>query len=446
MGHSIPMRKIILSIIILILIILAFGCSQSNKENLSQQQIASQENSIQKDSEPVALVITKELPSPKEQPPIPSNTDKNLPAENKLFSKLTELKDKLSYPREQTYFIGDLVVTNREHIINNTKFVIKGNIFVNGTGRLIVRDSELVFNQDYNQQFRVYIQDNAMLDFENVKLTTNGKWFNFLYNNNPQIKFKNVHGEDCCLPWHGSSDNSRFDIKESTVGLTLSQNVKIDAVDSSLFFELVMTNSTGTFNLPKGHVDDYTLKIPNNENNLMQIAVKNSEFTDWGTTLDKYTDITFIDSKMTIGINAGSDWSRSESQNAYVKVSGLKTKTYDDFSLDFDTNKLHLINTFTRDWYPQAFNNATIEISDSDLADLQNYGGTSRAIVRNSNAMIAIARENVTYYFYDSVINQDAIAHDNANIYLYNTKVNGKLIEDGNGKVWVDGKRWIDDN
>ncbi|HIH42904.1 TPA: hypothetical protein HA246_04635 [Candidatus Woesearchaeota archaeon] len=435
------MKKITQLIIVLLSVIMLTSCSSIPQENISQKQVYVQEKSLQKDSEPEPIVVTKELPSPKEQTPIPSNTDKNLPAENNLLSKLTELKDNLLYPREQTYFTGDLIVTNREHIINNTKFVIKGNIFVNGTGKLIVKDSELVFNQDFNQQFRVYIQDNAMLDFENVKLTTDGKWFNFQYNNNPQIKFKNVHGEGCCSPWHGSSDNVKFDIKESTVGLTLSQNVKVDAVESSLFFELVMTNTSGTFNLPKGHVDDYSLKIPNNENNLMQIDVKNSEFTDWGTTLDKYTNITFVDSKMTIGINAGSDWERKESQNAYVKVSGLKTKTYPDFSLDFDTNKLRLINTFTRDWYPQAFNNATIEISDSDLADLQNYGGTSRAIVRNSNAMIAIARENVTYYFYDSIINQDVIAHDNANIYLYNTKVKGRILENGNGKVWVDGKR-----
>ncbi len=437
------MRKRILTLGILVLLFLIVGCSNS-EQNMPQKEISVQDSEIQKHVSIEEQSIVSNISSEKYDPikePANAEPAENMPKENKFLKTLSEIKNSLIYPREPIYYSGDLIIADKEYTINNSKFIIKGNIIINGTGKLIVRDSELVFSQDFNQQFRFYVQNNASLDFENVKLTTDGKWFNFQYNDAPTVSFKNVHGEDCCLPWHGSSNTAKFNIEKSTIGLTLSEDVIVDAKDSSLFFELVLTNSTGTFTLPKGYVEDYTLKIPNNGNKLMQLNVKNSEFTDWGTTLDKYTDITFVDSKMTIGINAGSDWDNKDSHDAVVKVSGLKTKTYDDLSLNFDTNRLHLINTFTRDWYPQAFNNATIEIEDSDLADLQNYGGTARAIVRDSNVMIAIARENVTYFFYDSVINQDVIAHDNANIYLYNTKVKGKIIENGNGKVWVDGKQ-----
>lgn len=332
---------------------------------------------------------------------------------------------------------GDFIVSEGTVTIHEQNLTLKGNLIVNGTGKLIVTDSELHFQQEYNQQYRAYIRDNASLEMHNVQLRTDGKWFNFQYNNNASVNLDNVHGEDCCIPWHGSSENVQFNIKNSTVGITVNENVKVHAEDSSLFFELVLMNVSGMYELPAGHVNQYNLVIPQHARGDIELHITNSTFTDWGTTLDRDTDITFVNSKMTIGLNAGSDWSNPEHQSPQVKVSGLKTKTYDDFSIVYDTNKLKLVNTSVRDWYPQAWNKAVVEISNSDLADLQSNGGTANLIIRNSTALIAIARERVTYKFYDSVIKQDAIAHDDARIYLHNTEVKGEIKEIGNGKVFV---------
>ncbi|HIG98590.1 TPA: hypothetical protein HA231_04165 [Candidatus Woesearchaeota archaeon] len=335
---------------------------------------------------------------------------------------------------------GDLIIADGEFVINRSRFSLYGNLIVNGTGRLTVVNSEIVFIQDYNQQFRAYFMGNAILDMDNVRLRTGGnaEWFNFDYNGNVTVSMRNVRGNDCCTPWHGASENARFVITNSTIGLTLNNNVTVAVRDkSSMFFELVLANVKGRFALPKGHVSEFRLEIGNNERDSMSIDAKDSSFYHWGTTLDKHTDLTFVDTSITIGMNAGADW---QLPSPTVRVSGLKAKKYEDYSLRFDTNELRLLNTEVTSWYPQAWNGATIELADSDLADLQNSGRDSKVIVRDSKVDIAIARENVIQAYYDSEIRQDVIVHDEAKIYLYNTKVGGRILENGNGKVFVDGQ------
>ncbi|MBI4173585.1 MAG: hypothetical protein HY519_02590, partial [Candidatus Aenigmarchaeota archaeon] len=299
-------------------------------------------------------------------------------------------------PRPNIYHDGDLIVTGYK-LINGSRFTLKGSLIVNGSGRLAVRDAELVFAQDYSQQHTLRVKDDAVLDMQDARLTTDGKWFNFNYQDRAQVRLVGVHGEDCCIPWHSSGDNVKVTIANSTVGLTLSQNASVTTDNSSLFFELVLSNVTGAYRLPKG-ASSLSMDIKNGDN-LMRIRATNSYFSHWGTTLDQYSDVTFSDSALTIGMNAGSDWTRPD---PVVKVRGLKAKAYQDFSLAFDTNRLRLINTTVTSWYPQGWNNASVEIADSDLADLQFNGGSAAITVRNSSMSIAIARQDVTYRIYDS--------------------------------------------
>jgi hypothetical protein len=342
---------------------------------------------------------------------------------------------------EEKLYQGNLVVMNTTILINNTKMLLNGSLVVNSSGRLIVRDSEIRFLQDYSQQFGAWVNGNGSMELENVRLVTGGKWLNMNYDASSEIRLVNVKGEGCCLPWHSASTlsgNPRITIINSTVGITFNGNVTVEAEGSSLFLELVFTNASGTFSLPKGNVKEFKIGIPNNEGFLMNISTRNCTFSQWGATLDRDSDLTFKDSYMTVGMNAGT---KAGSPSPYVRVSGLKSGMYEDFQLAFDSNRLRLVRTEVTSWYPQAWNNATIEVSDSDLADVQWNGQDARVVVRQSNVLIAIARHNVTYMFYDSVIAQDVIAEENSRIYLYNTTVRGEVREADNGMVFVDGER-----
>lgn len=381
-------------------------------------------------------------PQPVQQevfPPVADNVSFPPPPEppqEKLADKIVEaLKPEPKLPEVNLY--EDLVITDRTHVINRSKLLLHGNLVVNGTGKLVVVDSELHFVQDFNMQHRAYFYGDSVLEMENVKLSTQGKWFNFQYNGNVKAAFRNVHGDDCCLPWHSSLDNASFDIRDSTAGITVSNNVNVMAENSSLFFELVLTDSKGRFSLPRGYKDKLNLDIPN-ENGVIRLRANGSNFRQWGLTLDHHTDATFIDSYLTIGMNVGSDWRQSPST---VTFRGLKAKVYDDFSFGWDSNYLHLLNSEVTSWYPQAWNGATLIIEESDLADLQNNGQDSTVIVRNSKVALAIARFNVVQKYHNSTIEQDVIVHDDAQIFLYNTKVGGRMIENGNGRIFMDGKR-----
>jgi len=94
----------------------------------------------------------------------------------------------------------------------------------------------------------------------------------------------------------------------------------------------------------------------------------------------------------------------TEAPEEKIVLSGLKGKRYDYFAVDYDTNHLELVNSTVTRWYPQVFGGSVLEISDSDLADLQWNGGDSVIIVRNCTVSIAYAMQEVDYYIYNSTI------------------------------------------
>ncbi len=57
---------------------------------------------------------------------------------------------------KKVYHEGDLIVID-VYEITDTLFTIDGSIIVQGGGKLIVRDSELVFNQESNNQYHVEV-------------------------------------------------------------------------------------------------------------------------------------------------------------------------------------------------------------------------------------------------------------------------------------------------
>jgi len=340
---------------------------------------------------------------------------------------------------------GDLIISGGKYMIEGTRFFIDGDIVVNGTGRLVVRDSELHFEQEHDSQHRLRAgswggpggQGRAEVVFENVEIFTGGKWMYFEYGPEARVEMNGVAPWDDNIPWHSAVGNSEIAIRDSVVGLALNGNSSVEAEGSDLFLGLVFTNSSGVYTLPKGPVEEFDLEI-GNEDGAVRVRTKGCEFRGRGATLDCLANVAFVDSELMIGMNAGTWWGYEERPS--VRASGLKAWRYDDFELLFDTNLLHLINTEVTGWYPQAFNGATVEIEDS-LADVRWSKQDSRVVVRRSTALTAFASENVTYEFHDSRINGDVTATEGSKIFLYNTVVRGEMREVGGGEIYVDGER-----
>ena len=342
-------------------------------------------------------------------------------------------------PSQQEIHNGDIIISEGSLLVTDKKLIINGNLVVNGTGKLIVKDSILFFNQDYNTQYNFKTEDSAFIDLDNSRILTNNKWMNVDFNGNTTVVLENYTGQDPNIPWFNSGwQNVRINAKNSIFGISVLGNSIVEAENSGVFFELIFGNASGVFELPSGFIEEFSTSVEN-DLGTYHIIAKNSTLRQWGTTIMYNSDITFVNSNVTIGMNGGASW--PEYTSPEINVSGLKSRNYDFFELTFDTNHLKLINTYVTSWYPQAFGGAVMEISDSDLADLQWSGDKAKVIVRNTNMQIALARNNVAYYIYDSVINGDVTAKENGTIYLSNTQVNGNFNEVDNGRIFIDGTR-----
>lgn len=333
---------------------------------------------------------------------------------------------------------GDLVIENEIYEIIDKKFVLEGNLIIKDSGKVIIKNSELGFLQRYNNHYGIEVHDHSSLIMDNVKIKTNKKWLTANFNDYAEVTFNKVTSWDDNIPWYNARKDSKVSITESTIGITVSERTEVDAINSNLFFELIFDESQGEINFPIGYVKDFAMDVENGQGTY-SISAKDTTLK-WGATLNKNSDITFTNTKLTLGINAGS----SNKKEPSIKVSDLKAKKYSDFTLNFDTNRIKLINTEVTSWYPQAFQEATLEITYSDLADLQWNSGNAHVIVRDSTSSMVFGRDNVQYDIYDSKIKGDIVATDNSKIYLYNTRVDGDLKEINSGEIYVDGKRWVE--
>ena len=98
------------------------------------------------------------------------------------------------------------------------------------------------------------------------------------------------------------------------------------------------------------------------------------------------------------------------------------------------------MNTEVISWYPQVWGGTILEISDSELTDLQWNWGDSVVTARNCSLKIAYAMQEVTYHIYDSTKKGDVTAIHDSKIYLYDTRVEGSVVEIGIGQVFIDGE------
>lgn len=339
---------------------------------------------------------------------------------------------------------GDWIITDYQ-IIEDTMLDIDGSIRLEGDGHLVLRNCYMNFQQDFNNEHHIQggsWEDEGVqkIDFKDVIIDSNGKWMYVWYLGSVEASYDNVKCKELNIPWHMVAKNAKLTAHDTDIGITFADNGTMTASDSDLFIEMVLRNCSGEYSLPLGSVEELSYEFDMGSST-MSFDTTGCSFREWGVTLDYLTDIRFVDSKLTIGLNAGTNPS---GEIEPVVVSGLKAQEYDYLELVFDSNIIELMECDVVSWYPQAFNGATVDVSDSYLADVQWNSADSIMIVRNCTAYMAFAKENVTYVFYDSVINGEVTATENSMIYLVNTEVKGKTTEKNNGKVFIDEEPYED--
>jgi hypothetical protein len=373
------------------------------------------------------------------------NLEEGLNQENatKIEESETQLSEEEKRELSQSYqynrtITGDWIITDFQEI-NNSFVTLNGSIYIKEHGKLVVKNSYLNITMDYNNQHRIVVgefmsEDSSSLELHNVVFDTDGVWMQIAFQGNSKIIYDNVTPLYQNMPWHIADTNAEVIVTDSDFGLTIEGNSSLKAEDSLLFLEIMFRDNVGTYSLPIGVIEKQDFVFENGKDKVV-IETSGCTFTEWGTTLDRNTDITFVDTVMTIGMNAGLETSTPEEP---IVLTDLKAKKYDYFEVEYDTNHLTLINTDVVEWYPQVFGGTVLDISNSNLADLQWNGGDSVIIVRNCTASIAFAMQEVNYFIYDSVITGDITATDDSKIFLYNTEVRGRVIELENGQVFID--------
>ena len=333
---------------------------------------------------------------------------------------------------------GDWIITDYQEI-TNTFVSLDGSIIVEGEGHLVLRNCYINFELDYNNEHGIQAgswQDEGIqrIDFKDVIFDSNGKWMYVWYLGSVEAVYENVKSQQLNIPWHMVAKNAKLTARDTDIGITLVDNGTLTASDSDLFIEMVLRNCSGMYSLPLGEIAELNYEFEMGTST-MSFKTTGCSFREWGVTLDYLSDVRFTDTKLTIGLNAGTN---PNGEIEPVRVSGLDAGEVDYMELVFDSNIVELVDCEVVSWYPQAFNGAVIEVSDSYLADVQWNGANSTVIVHDSSAYMAFAKENVTYVFYDSVINGDVTATEDSKIYLVNTEVEGKITEKDEGKVYID--------
>jgi len=181
-------------------------------------------------------------------------------AENSKIAKLSS--EDIMYPNEIRY-VGDLIIEGSEtYVIEDTKFIIEGNIIVKDNASLVIKRSYILINNTYEQQYWVVIQDFATLWIEDSELTTGfrtGRGVLLSMNHNSKLFMNNTR----CNWGISASHNSETKINNSYVA-SLGWGIlsKVNITNSVIFdvfeidFDEPIKLNVDLRNLKSGRVDE----------------------------------------------------------------------------------------------------------------------------------------------------------------------------------------------
>lgn len=335
---------------------------------------------------------------------------------------------------------GTLILRNNDNLlIENAEYTQIGSIELHDHAQLRIQNTTFHIPNSYNGEFSLVADGNSNVFIENCHLDL-GKRMNFRFTDHAQATYNSVTYEDRLYgPWQSFSGNTTLTLNKSAFGGTIwGETIWNINNGQNLYLELGIQGidqngaTANESNLPLNtNIPTWTFPNEDEQNIHYKINLTNSNMYKWGFFIAPNSHLTLNN---TSSVNLCFPIQRPY-LNQSITLSDLHATIYQDRTIQFANTSLHLLNTSVSGW---CFNNSeqnTLNVSSSDIDDINNVRGYSHQIYTNIKTHLVIAREHSIVEIRDSEISGDVIAQDSSTIILANTRVKGNLHQEENGHI-----------
>ena len=320
-------------------------------------------------------------------------------------------------------------------------------------GNLIIRNSILIWEQEYNQQVELVVKNGGSLRIVNSYADASGAgWWNWTYETGSKIYYERFHS----AVWTtAAGSNIQYEANDfSWTRLTFLEGVNNSSflINDALVLDLeIFTPKRSKISAsvpPEGAVVDWEL---HNFYKNTTLDVNSSRATRIDLTLTEGTDLTLSDYD---GGNIGLIIDRTNKRRETCIIEGFGDPLapevgirVEEKSWNFECirSKLTLVNSRAVGIWPTIWGNVDLVVENSRLIDPGNLGCGANFIIRDSLVDLFRTRtgcdEGARSYIANSTVNQAVESSgSNVKVWLYNTKILGhytpyKTLETDGAKI-----------
>lgn len=335
-----------------------------------------------------------------------------------------------------SYSSESINLKNEETLeVTNKRYIVRNNIALHDNATLIVRNSILEFDNDFAYQWLLSADGNAKAILENSNIISSYP-MNFEFRGNSILAMKNIKktSKDSTFPWMTFGDEAKAFVNNSKFDATLWDRAEINIENSpSVYLEIVFPPDSSSNERFDVNLLDFSFPNENEKGIDYRVNIKNSTARGWGFTVRSQSNVTIRNAhNVVMTLVADKPWI-----NETIYLDGLREQYYDDALWIFGDTSLRFVGVDAWQWSPLAYENNTVIVNNSHLADIAWGGGHGKIVINNSDVFFLRAREYMEIIAENSYIHSDVIAIDNSNIILVNTTVEGKIVEEG-GRVTIE--------
>ncbi len=279
---------------------------------------------------------------------------------------------------------GDLIIVNQGMLqIVDADFMIDGDIYIHGNGRLTVTGSSFTVVQDYIYEHSLLVVENGSMSFSNVVFKSNGQSWSISLAGQASYKMEDSEVTDGFIT-AGLTDNSRARITNSQMPgefLCFGDNdVSFENCDFMLFWFVMPETSVVDVQLPD-NLSTTQWSFSDSTQNVRgipyRVAIRNCTNVMWGLISITGSNATFRDSDFrAVGLLFASDDS--------LAVSGIANESFhEDDVINLPDRTLRLIESNVQTWNFYVSSQSDITIKNCVFGEILTQGN-GKATILNS--------------------------------------------------------------